>query len=86
VLFPSDKVFFGNVPSGRTTKYLTVPGGVFSYGAFQFSVDGKKVVHQMVFDWVGETPMQGRAFTYTLEVVGGPTTARLRIVSANRDK
>ncbi len=66
VLFPEDSIAFGDVPAGTTTDYKGVPDGVFSYAAYQFVVDGQ-VVTQPVIDWIGESPMSGMLFTYTID-------------------
>lgn len=66
VLFPEDRILFGDVPAGTTTEYQDVPNGVYSYAAYQFEVDGQ-VVTQPVLDWVGEIPMNGTRFTYVLD-------------------
>lgn len=66
VLFPEESIAFGDVPAGATTEYEDVPKGVFSYAAYEFEVDGQ-VVAQPVIDWIGESPMSGKLFTYTLD-------------------
>lgn len=66
VMFPEDRVEFGNIPTGATTEYKDVPKGVFSYAAYQFEVNGE-VITQPVIDWVGENPMSGILFTYTVD-------------------
>ena len=85
VVFPRDKVFFGNVPAGGTTKYLMVPGGVYRYSAAFFSANGKNG-NLLVMDWGGEAPMEGQAFTYTVQVVEGQYSPNFRIVNVKRDK
>jgi hypothetical protein len=66
VKFPDDKISFGNVPAGDTTEYMEVPNGVFGYAAYSFQVEGE-VKSQAVMDWMGEVPMDGNLFTYTLD-------------------
>lgn len=67
VRFPEDQVVFGDVPSGETTDYRVVPHGVYRYAAYDFEVDGQKY-QQPVVDWVGESPLNGKVFTYILDV------------------
>jgi hypothetical protein len=62
VIFPEDRIEFGDIPAGAATEYKDVPHGVFSYAAYQFEVDGQ-VVELAVLDWVGEKPMSGISFT-----------------------
>jgi hypothetical protein len=66
VIFPQDRVEFGDVPAGTTTEYRDVPNGVLAYAAYEFEVDGE-VATQPVIDWVGESPISGTLFTYTLD-------------------
>ena len=67
VRFPDDRIGFGDIPAGATTGYRDVPNGVYSYAAFSLEIDGA-LVSQPVIDFVGEVPMEGNAFTYTLVV------------------
>jgi hypothetical protein len=66
VRFPEDSIEFGDVPAGTTTEYKDVPNGVFSYAAYNFKVDDH-IMTQPVIDWVGESPMTGKLFTYTID-------------------
>lgn len=66
--FPAGRIEFGDVPAGSTTAYREAPDGVYGYAAFRFKIDGQ-LVTQPVVDWVGEVPMAGKGFTYTLELV-----------------
>ena len=66
IIFPNQRIEFGDVPGGVTTAYQDVAGGVYRYAAYNVEVKGKKY-EQPVIDWVGETPLQGDAFTYILE-------------------
>jgi hypothetical protein len=70
VLFPgptadaeATRVEFGDVPAGKTTEYRSVPGGVYRYAAYEYTLDSR-LVNQAVVDWVGERPMEGGKFTY----------------------
>jgi hypothetical protein len=86
VLFPEDRIPFGDIPVGGTTGYEEVPNGVYAYAAYRLDLDGA-TVSQPVIDWVGEEPMEGEAFTYVLEVdpLGSPFQV-VRLVSASRDE
>ena len=66
VIFPNQRIEFGDVPAGATTGYQVASHGVYRYAAYKVELDGRKYT-QPVIDWVGETPMQGEAFTYILE-------------------
>ena len=67
VVFPDERIEFGDVPGGATTEYRDVPQGVYRYAAYNVEVNGQSY-EQPVVDWVGETPLQGENFTYTLDV------------------
>ena len=62
---PAARVEIGDVPSGELSDYVEVPGGVYRYAAYEYVLDGERLT-QPVTDWVGESPMAGRAFTYEL--------------------
>ena len=81
VIFPQDRIEFGNIPAGTTTDYKDVPNGVFSYAAYQFDVDGETIT-QPVIDWVGESPMSGILFTYTIDFDPG---ARIQLIHVKND-
>lgn len=85
VIFPDTAVSFGAVATGATTDYRLVPGGVYRYAAFSFTHQGAGV-GQPVDDWVGEVPLEGRRFTYTLQLM---TTAQgqpgIAILSVAKD-
>lgn len=46
VLFPDTdpsttaRIEFGDVASGETTEYVTVPGGVYRYAAYEYTLGG----------------------------------------------
>ena len=65
ILFPEDEISFGNIPANSTSEYLEVPNGVYRYAAYRYTVDGVSF-NQPVEDWVGETPLVGSNFTYTI--------------------
>ncbi len=66
VVFPDSKIYFGDVPAGATTAYLSAPKGVYNYAAYTFLQDGH-LLEQPVVDWVGESPRAGNSFTYVID-------------------
>ena len=80
VLFPEEQVHFGDVAVGATSTYVDVQHGVYSYAAYRLEVDGT-LVTQPVIDWVGEEPMEGQSFTYSLAV----DLYRVELVTVTRD-
>jgi len=91
VLFPEEQVHFGDVAVGATSTYVDVQHGVYRYAAYRLEVDGT-LVTQPVIDWVGEEPMEGQSFTYSLAVdlyrnlTGRKTlTAKVSGIDASRD-
>ena len=86
MLFPDSQTAYGDVAAGSTTTYRAVARGVFRYAAYRLEIDGE-LVTQPVIDWVGETPMEGRAFTYTIDVdFRRPRLQTIRLVSVTRDQ
>lgn len=84
VLFPQDRIAFGDIPAHATTAYKPVPHGVFGYAAYSLVVNGKKIIVRVI-DWVGEKPMRGNAFTYTIKFV--PNQRRIvELVKVTKDK
>jgi hypothetical protein len=67
VRFPDERVEFRDVLPGVTTDYQVVSLGVYRYAAYDVVVDGQEY-QQPVVDWMGESPMNGNAFTYILDV------------------
>jgi len=67
VIFPDERIEFGDVPGEATTEYRGVSQGVYPYAAYDVEVNGQKY-EQPVVDWVGETPMPGENFTYAIDV------------------
>ena len=72
VLFPGSspeaeatKIEFGNLPAGQTSAYQSVPSGVYAYAAYSYRLEYREVT-QAVTDWVGESPLAGKKFTYQL--------------------
>jgi hypothetical protein len=85
-LFPEEQVSFGDVHPGTPTTYRAVPKGVYRYAAWRFVRDGSPVL-QPVIDWVGESPMDGEAFTYTIAMrTGEDGVARLVLTNVTRDR
>lgn len=66
VIFPEERIEFGDVPAGETTAYRPAPRGVYPYAAYHVELNGQ-AYDQPVIDWVGESPMPGEAFTYVLD-------------------
>ena len=88
VRFPEDRVDFGEVAPGATTEYQAVSHGVFRYAAYDVELEGQKY-QQPVIDWVGETPMNGKAFTYILDVDPARWKTEgqvIRLVQVNEDQ
>jgi TolB protein len=67
VIFPNERIDFGDVDGGTTTDYHTFQQGVYRYTAYSVEIDGQKY-DQPVVDWIGEKPLEGNTFTYLLEV------------------
>jgi hypothetical protein len=72
VLFPGPnadaeaiQVAFGDIPAGQTSAYQSVQSGVYPYAAYNYVVEDREVI-QAVTDWVGESPLAGKKFTYQL--------------------
>ena len=72
VLFPGSspeaeatKIEFGNLPAGQTSAYQSVPSGVYAYAAYSYRLENREVT-QAVTDWVGESPLAGKKFSYQL--------------------
>jgi hypothetical protein len=85
VIFPDERIGFGDVPPGATTSYRNAERGVYAYAAYGLEIDGA-VLTQPVIDWVGEVPLGGSSFTYTLEVhpLGSPFEI-VTLVSVKRE-
>ena len=58
VLFPEGTVDFGDVPAGGATAYRDVPGGVYRYAAYSYTLDGEACAAEGA-DWVGRAPCRG---------------------------
>lgn len=65
VRFPDEYVAFGDVQPGETTGYRDVSKGVYRYSGYTFKLDGREY-EQVPYDYLGEKPKQGYAFTYVL--------------------
>lgn len=85
VLFPEQEIAFGDVPPGATTVYKAVPKGVYRYAAYRYDVNGETVT-QPVIDWVGESPIEGSSFTYTITYdPAAQPFQRIQLLDVNRD-
>jgi hypothetical protein len=83
-MFPRDRITFGDIAPGKNTAYQEVPHGVYRYAAFKFVLNGEEIL-QPVIDWVGETPMSGRKFTYGLTLdPSGSSWNIVRLVEVTR--
>jgi hypothetical protein len=87
VIFPGDRIRFGDISAGTTTEYKDLPNGVLKYAAYEFEIDGQ-TAHQAVIDWVGESPMPGSLFTYTIDFDPSrkKTGAIIRLVNVKTDQ
>jgi hypothetical protein len=65
VRFPEEMVKFGDVLPGETTDYQVVSQGVYRYAGYKIELNGQ-VYEQVPYDFLGESPMNGKAFTYVL--------------------
>jgi hypothetical protein len=77
VIFPDERIPFGDIAAGATTDYADVPKGVYNYAAYELEVNGQ-LVTQPVIDWVGEEPIEGSEFTYTIDF--DPSRPALQVV------
>ncbi|NMB67253.1 MAG: hypothetical protein GYA20_00640 [Chloroflexi bacterium] len=88
VIFPNERIEFGDVPAGSETEYLPFPEGVYRYAAYEVTIDGVKY-EQPVVDWVGESPIHGKDITYTLDVDISQWTTHgqvILLVNINEDR
>jgi hypothetical protein len=86
VLFPEEEISFGNVGPNATTDYKVFPKGVYGYAAYRYDLNGQTVT-QPVIDWVGESPIEGSAFTYTLTFdPNNPNFQRIELTNVTRDQ
>ena len=65
VRFPEEWVEFGDVIPGETTDYRVVSRGVYRYSGYKIELNGQEY-QQVPYDFLGESPMNGNAFTYVL--------------------
>jgi hypothetical protein len=86
VVFPDERIEFGDVAARSTTSYRQSSKGVFGYAAYQFRFEGRSY-SQPVIDWVGAQPLSGDVFTYAIELVEGPPWGmNIRLVSTSREQ
>jgi hypothetical protein len=85
VVLGYDPIEFGDVPAGATTEYKKVSHGVYGCACYQFEVDGQIII-QPLTDMVGEIPLTGKAFTYTIDFdFSRSELERIRLISVTRD-
>jgi hypothetical protein len=77
VRFPEDNILIGSLPPNATSDYFRVPHGVYPYAAYHLVYDDQ-VVDQPVVDFMGETPLDGVAFTYTIDIL--PSNPYLQVI------
>ena len=65
VRFPDEWVEFGDVLAGETTDYQVVSRGVYRYAGYKIELNGQEY-QQVPYDFLGESPMNGNAFTYVV--------------------
>lgn len=86
VLFPEEEIAFGNIAANATTEYKVFLKGVYGYAAYRYDVNGETVT-QPVIDWVGEEPMPGSSFTYTINYdPARPPIQQIQLVNVARDQ
>ena len=87
VRFPDERIVFGDVLSGATTAYQVVSRGVYRYAAYEIELDGQ-AYQQVPYDFMGESPMNGSAFTYILsfDPVQKPGIEVIQLVGVKQDK
>lgn len=85
VIFPNERIVFGDVVAGETTEYKEAVVGVYNYGAYEYEVDGQ-IVSQPVIDWVGESPKTGALFTYEIRYnPGQPQMLAIELVQVTSE-
>ncbi len=59
---------------------------MYGYAAYRYDLNGETIT-QPVIDWVGETPMEGNSFTYTIAFnPDNPNMMRIELVNVTRDQ
>lgn len=86
IIFPEERVEFTDIEPGETTAYQPVTKGVYRYAAYEAEIDGQ-FYEQPVIDWVGEEPVEGKDFTWLIdvEVSRGPWEV-IQLVQATIDR
>jgi hypothetical protein len=84
---PVDHIAFGDIAPGATTDYQTVPNGVLEYAAYGFQMDGRET-DQAVTDFIGEQPLPGMDFTYSVDYDVGRWSQHeaIRLLGVTTDK
>lgn len=86
VIFPQERVAFGTLAPNTMSEYKTFANGVYGYAAYEYTLNGETIT-QPVIDWVGEKPMDGSAFTYTLRFhPASEQFMRIELANAARDQ
>jgi hypothetical protein len=86
VIFPDERLSFGDVPVGATTEYQRVLVGVFRFAIIRHQ-HGKRLTGNSVTDFVGETPLGLGAYTYEImvEPAGSDLVTRIGKVIEDRE-
>jgi hypothetical protein len=86
VIFLQERVVFGTIAPGAMSEYKIFPKGVYGYAAYEYKLNDKTVT-QPVIDWVGESPIDGSTFTYTLDFnPARPQMQQIDLVTVTRDQ
>ena len=87
VRFPDELIAFGDILPGETTEYQTAVKGVYRYSGYQIKLDGQEY-SQVPYDFLGEKPMQGYAFTYILnfDPIRKPGVQVIQLVEVKLDQ
>lgn len=76
VIFPSDEVDYGHVPSGGVSEYRRVEAA-YAYARIDVKVGGTELRIQPI-DYVGEPQLGPGRYTYALNVLDGQLTLELK--------
>jgi hypothetical protein len=80
ILFPDERINFGDLAPGETSEYQPVQNGVYGYAAYELTHNGETVM-QPVLDWMGASPLSGSQFTYVIDF--DPTRPQMQQVMAS---
>jgi len=76
VIFPSDEVDYGHVPSGGVSEYRRVEVA-YAYARIDVRIGATKLWIQPI-DYVGEPQLRPGRYTYALNVLDGRLTLELK--------